>query len=316
MGWQLAAGLNLSIAIAYVAIGYLIFLGLKRTNQLRTNKLALATGTIFITCAIHHAHHGIHLLGLIGHHSAYDLGVVRSTMGGVHSVAIDLLGAVVAFVYLGLRRSYVALLHTPAMFEDAVRVEAEQRLSKLAYTDALTGCANRTAYQEYVDGLAGSNTPVAMVFMDVDGFKQVNDLHGHDLGDRLLSQLGGRLAAAVSSSERVFRLGGDEFVIVQVGQTPEGLDNLVTRCRATIHEPMLVREGVLWLSASIGWATGPADDKLDRLLRQADQAMYEAKENRPGRTMPTLSELPGLHEVPDQRRESDGQGAHPMTSSR
>lgn len=292
MGWELAAGLNLAIASAYVAIAWLIFLGLKRTQQLRSNPLGFATGTIFLTCATHHAHHAIHILGLIGHHSAYDQNIIRTGMGGWHSVAIDAVGAVVAFSYLGLRHSYVALLNTPTMFEDAVRVEAQNRLERLAFTDQLTGCANRAAYQVHIDDLSGTGVPVAIVFLDVDGFKEVNDTYGHEAGDRLLTLLANRLGIHIKANERVFRLGGDEFVVVQSGPDGSGAEDLLLRCHNLIQEPMTMREGSLQLRASMGCAAGFADHKLDQLLREADQAMYSVKKSPTRPTNPVLFPLP------------------------
>jgi diguanylate cyclase (GGDEF)-like protein len=197
--------------------------------------------------------------------------------GEWHTVLIDAVGAAVAVTYLGLRRNYKALLNTPAMFDDAVRVAAQERLRELAFTDQLTGIPHRAAYQQHADGLVGDRRPVAVLFVDLDGFKAINDRHGHDIGDRLLHDVAQHLAAGLSDGESVFRLGGDEFVVVGVGHGPAEAAELVERVRSTIAAPIQVRDGAVVVSASIGLAIGVAQTGIDQLLRHADAAMYARK---------------------------------------
>ena len=278
MGWELAAGLNVLIATCYVLISSLILLGLVRTRQLATNPLAVATAAIFTTCAMHHGHHAAHLLiafGDAGH--AEQLDAVRAVFGEWHTVLIDGIGAAVAVTYLGLRHSYKALLNTPAMFDDAVRIAAEQQLRRLAYTDLLTGIPNRAAYQQYADGLTVNGRPVVVLFVDLDSFKGVNDRHGHDAGDRLLREVAQRMEAMLRPDEAVFRLGGDEFVLIGLGYDTAAAEEMVERTRAAIGAPIAVRDGVVSVDASIGVAAGTVDNGIDRLLRDADAAMYAVK---------------------------------------
>ncbi len=278
MGWQLLAALNAVIATCYVLIALLILQGLIRTRQLTTNSLAVATAAIFTTCALHHGHLSLELLiPFGGADGAEELAAARMAASGWHMVLIDALGATVGIIYLSLRRSYKALLNTPAMFDDAVRVAAERQLRQAAFTDLLTGIPNRAAYQLHADDLAGDGRPVAVLFIDLDGFKSINDRHGHDAGDRLLREVAQHLAAAVGEGEAVFRLGGDEFVVVAVGCEPRAATALVERMRSAIARPVLVRDGTVGIAASIGLATGQARSGIDVLLRHADAAMYQVK---------------------------------------
>ncbi len=287
MGWLAVVVLNGIIAMCYVLIAAFIAQGLVRTRQVRSNPLALATATIFISCAMHHAHHALHLV--YGGTPAETL-AVRDVFGAWHSIVIDVFGAVVAITYLGLRRTYKALLNTPAMFDDAVRVEAEKHWRERALSDPLTGIPNRAAFQQHADDLLAdvSSGEVAVLFLDIDGFKQVNDVYGHDAGDRLLSELAQRLLHGLGPGERVFRIGGDEFVVVSA-ERGEGIRvaEVLRRVQSAVSQPCEVRGGRVVIGASIGVAVGPASQGVDRLLRQADASMYRIKGDR------RLGSLPG-----------------------
>jgi diguanylate cyclase (GGDEF)-like protein len=277
MGWELAAGLNLTIAVCYVMISSLILQGLFRTRQMSSNPLGVATAAIFATCALHHGHHALHLLqSLGGPAGAAELSAVRAVFGEWHTALIDGIGATVAITYLTLRRSYKALLNTPAMFEDAVRAASEQRLRELAFLDLLTGVPNRAAYQQAADELAGDERPATVLFLDLDEFKAVNDRFGHDTGDRLLREVAQSLLGGLGPQEKLFRLGGDEFVVVAVPCGPADAKALVQRVAGLVSRPMSVRGGQMRVGASVGAATGPAA-AVDALLRDADAAMYRRK---------------------------------------
>ena len=304
MGWQAVVLLNAVIAACYVGISCLIAQGLVRTRQTFSNPLALATSAIFMTCAIHHGHHALHLATAFSGADAVQVASVRALFGEWHSVAIDALGAVVAITYLRLRHSYKALLNTPSMFEDAVRDTAERTLREIAFTDQLTGVPNRAAYQAHADALAQLSDDVVVLFVDLDAFKQVNDLHGHDAGDRLLRDVAQRLAAGLEPGERLFRIGGDEFVVVALLPAAQARD-LAERVEQLIATPVDARDGALVVGASVGVASGPARSGVDHLLREADAHMYRIK----GSARPEVIQLPSpsppadlvLH-LPDRRR--------------
>jgi diguanylate cyclase (GGDEF)-like protein len=277
MGWQTVVLLNSIIALCYAGIVLAIVRGLVSTRQLTSNPLALATAAIFFSCAVHHGEHAVHLAGLGGHHEVLAAG--RELFGGWHSIVVDGFGAVAAVTYLAMRRSYSALMHTPAMFDDAVRAAAEDRLREAAYTDLVTGLPNRAAFELRAIEM-GAQAEVSVVFMDLDGFKAVNDRHGHQVGDRLLRELGARVQRELRDGERLYRFGGDEFVLLAEEHGPEQLDELVCRVEALLTAPVQSREGALTVGVSTGTATGPPGPGLDTLLRLADQRMYDQKRRR------------------------------------
>jgi diguanylate cyclase (GGDEF)-like protein/PAS domain S-box-containing protein len=161
-------------------------------------------------------------------------------------------------------------------------------LSERAVRDPLTGLANRSLLEERLraslarDARTGDGTGV--LFLDLDGFKEINDQHGHEVGDAVLRGVAGRLSAGVRPSDTVARLGGDEFVVLVEAAAPADLDPLVARLRSAISAPLEVRgAGVLSVSSSIGTAwccEGDVDPRT--LLRRADAAMYDDKRGRLG----------------------------------
>jgi diguanylate cyclase (GGDEF)-like protein len=303
MGWTLVVILNGIIAWCYVLISYIIVRGLIGTRQVRTNPLGLATAGIFLTCAVHHGEHAAHLL-LAGPYS--DL---RGVLGAPHDVAVDAVGAVVAMIYLSLRRRYGALLRTPAMFEDQVRQAAARHLESVAYTDALTGLANRAALQRLVDTLELQPEGRPLVaYTDLDGFKAVNDTHGHAAGDRVLQSVAQQLLAELPPGHEAFRLGGDEFLIVVPDQTPasqERLEGLVAAVFSGLRVP--VRDGLdVTVGASTGYAAGQPGEHLEQVIRRADAQMYAAKAHAPSRSAPALVVAPPVPRSEcDLRRSSD-----------
>ena len=161
-------------------------------------------------------------------------------------------------------------------------VRAQDALSHQALHDHLTGLANRTAVIERAGGMLArarrSTVPIAALYVDVDGFKHVNDSFGHDCGDALLQTIAGRLSTAIRRSDTVGRLGGDEFVVLLEDGSLDGVAEMIAaRICQVLQEPVpLGDERSLSVSASIGIAFG-LEGTADRLLRDADVAMYEAK---------------------------------------
>jgi diguanylate cyclase len=161
---------------------------------------------------------------------------------------------------------------------------AEARLAHQATHDLLTGLANRTFAHEHLDHLLAhpSPTTVALVFLDLDRFRLINDSLGHGVGDELLRAVGERLEANSRAGDLVARIGGDEFVVVARGlQAPEHARELADRTRLALGQRFRVRDIEIPLSASLGVAThSPADPPTtaDAMLRDADIAMYQAKD--------------------------------------
>jgi diguanylate cyclase (GGDEF)-like protein/PAS domain S-box-containing protein len=163
-----------------------------------------------------------------------------------------------------------------------------ENLEHLALHDGLTGLANRKLFGELVlQGLASANRndePRALLMMDLDGFKQVNDMLGHDHGDRLLEQVAERLRGAVRESDTIARLGGDEFAILPSGATdlPAAV-TVALKIEQRCAEEFTIDDQVCRVSASIGIAMFPEHGTtMDQLLRRADAAMYLAKRSASG----------------------------------
>ena len=168
------------------------------------------------------------------------------------------------------------------------RVEQELReltavLTEQAVRDPLTALANRALFEERLRGAlsrdARSGDGTGVLFLDLDGFKAVNDRHGHAVGDAVLRATAERLAGAVRPADTVARLGGDEFVILVEVATEAGLQALVGRLERAVTGPIALPGGLtLDVGVSIGYAlsTGGADDPSG-LLARADAQMYAAK---------------------------------------
>jgi diguanylate cyclase (GGDEF)-like protein/PAS domain S-box-containing protein len=165
----------------------------------------------------------------------------------------------------------------------------EQQLSHQAFHDSLTGLANRELFLDRVahalDRADRGTTPVAVMFVDIDDFKMVNDSLGHHLGDEVLVAIAERLKRSTRPGDTVARLGGDEFaLLLESGEMPEAAEAVAARIAADLLEPVRVGTGDLSVRASIGIALDrPFADGPDALLRDADLAMYLAKHNGKGR---------------------------------
>jgi diguanylate cyclase (GGDEF)-like protein/PAS domain S-box-containing protein len=175
--------------------------------------------------------------------------------------------------------------HYVALFSDITALkEHENELKRIAHYDALTTLPNRVLLADHLhQGLAQAKRhgqPLAVVYLDLDGFKAINDTHGHDVGDQLLIVLGARLKLATRDGDTLARIGGDEFVVVLLDLA--GIDAslpILNRLLSAAAKPVQVGELVLQVSASLGVSFySPLEDiDPDQLLRQADQAMYQAK---------------------------------------
>ena len=162
------------------------------------------------------------------------------------------------------------------------------QITHQALHDQLTGLANRLQFADQlrkaVNRARQRDELVTMFYIDLDGFKPVNDEFGHDVGDKLLHEVGQRLTGCVRASDLVARLGGDEFAVLITTQTSrEDSDALAERLADTFLDPFLIDGHRLRVRASIGRAVFPADaDTADGLLRRADASMFEAKRSALG----------------------------------
>ncbi len=194
--------------------------------------------------------------------------------------------------------------HRLAHVQDASAPATERELVRQAEQDQLTGLGNRRALHDRLGALlprpdphrhtglpSGDATATvvpgrrpapdwSVLFIDLDGFKTVNDTHGHRVGDQVLVAVGRRLARVTRDGDLMVRLGGDEFVLLLATADPAALAHARQRIRRSLAQPIAVDATTVRITASIGSAAPSPDDSADQLLERADQAMYRDK-NRP-----------------------------------
>lgn len=171
------------------------------------------------------------------------------------------------------------------LFNDITPFKEHQRqLEYIAHYDALTALPNRVLLADRMkQAMAQSHRnkhSLAVLYIDLDGFKTINDMYGHDLGDQLLVALADRLKEVLREGDTLARIGGDEFVVVLV-ELEDALDYklVLNRLLAAASEPTNIQQHILRVSASIGVTLYPQDKAdADQLIRHADQAMYLAKQ--------------------------------------
>ena len=169
--------------------------------------------------------------------------------------------------------------------EDALR-ENEEKLVYLAYHDALTGLNNRKAFHEKlkqtIQFARRYRTEIALIYIDIDRFKTVNDSLGHEFGDELLKEIARRLQSSVRETDVLSRIGGDEFTIVLNNPDKINAEIVAARIIETLARPYTLNGVTVdYISASLGISSYPQDaEQIDELIKTADTAMYQAKKDR------------------------------------
>lgn len=178
----------------------------------------------------------------------------------------------------------VSTLNKILFDEKKAIIEAQERIEHMAYHDALTSLPNRQALEEFIERRFDSQTHFHLIYIDLDGFKPVNDRFGHRLGDVVLVEIGRRIKKSLRMHDFAARVGGDEFVLVMSQlEGPDALKSFLSRLLGVIEEPILSVDRELSVSASIGCSHYPDHgESLDQLMHFADQAMYEIKRSGKG----------------------------------
>lgn len=187
-------------------------------------------------------------------------------------------------VRLQLSHSEVPAVFLANVHDISQRKKMEKRLTYLATYDSLTGLANRTLFIERLkaemDSCKRNNVLTAVLFIDLDGFKSVNDSFGHDVGDKLLQGVAHRFRRIVRSSDTIARMGGDEFTFIITNlKCISGLDIVLEKIKSAFSLAFEVDQRVINITPSIGASVYPFGDEDDpySILKQADTAMYHAK---------------------------------------
>lgn len=178
----------------------------------------------------------------------------------------------------GVVTHFIAILHNFKVMDEELA-----RMQQLAFHDALTGLPNRSLFltllTQAINQATKHQQPFALMFIDLDRFKSVNDTHGHACGDKLLIAVAERLGKSVRRSDVVSRLSGDEFaILITHMDRPEQIEALAKQLVATINQPFMIGAHRIKAGISIGISLFPADGvSVEELLGQADSAMYQAK---------------------------------------
>jgi diguanylate cyclase (GGDEF)-like protein len=165
-----------------------------------------------------------------------------------------------------------------------IREMEDQTLHHSAHYDALTNLANRTLFklrfEQAVTRANRNHTPLAIFFMDLDGFKKINDQFGHDVGDKILVKVSNLLSNCIRREDSLARFGGDEFVLL-VEDSESQLEIIANKIIKTCKEPIIIEEGVFAAELSIGISCYPEHGLIAKdLIRNADIAMYKSKRNK------------------------------------
>ena len=161
--------------------------------------------------------------------------------------------------------------------------KSEQRYKELATRDSLTGILNRFAFQEelrrVISNSKRTDTKFALLFLDLDHFKEVNDTYGHDFGDKLLQEVTNRVLPNIRIEDVFARIGGDEFVLILTNIKNDTLKKLIEKAIILFREPWVIGNIKLNVTTSIGVTIFPDHaDTETKLMKKADIAMYKSKE--------------------------------------
>ena len=212
-----------------------------------------------------------------------DAGITDSTAGAALLGGLIMTMSIVGYLWFSLRRTQQLERLTTSLRETTEELQRNGvKLDRLARHDALTGLPNRTAFRDEVANAlrrVRRGQGLAVLYLDLDRFKAVNDTLGHSVGDRLLCEVAERMRATVREVDTITRLGGDEFAIAQSGaDQPASAEALAQRLLDAVSRPYEIDEHRVVVGVSIGITLADRNDlDADQLLRRADMALYAAK---------------------------------------
>lgn len=285
-GAELAAA---RVAALIVLVSTIVMLLRPRIKSLSDTARVVALLMVFVAGTV--AFQLVLSFGKFSHDGQLDAAAHDLTM-----IGITMLG----FAFVGM---YVA--------------ETKRRLHEETRLDSLTGLHNRRAFEEMIQRevqlASRDNTPLTLLMMDLDHFKQLNDTWGHALGDRALRTFGGVLLTVTGTHDAVARLGGEEFAILLPGRSARSALSLAERLRATV-EGLRLSEGeeLVHFTVSIGLSSlKPGEAGFEPMLRRADRALYKVKRSGRNRVLLADSEasvpsIPPTRAVPDLQPVSAG----------
>ncbi|MGC4060661.1 MAG: EAL domain-containing protein [Aquabacterium sp.] len=275
--WGMVA-VSAAIAVTASAVALLIFF------WLRTRKgAAVIAWQGLAAVAMGVAIAGMHYTGMAA--ASFEVGVVCLSSSGLGGTTLGLLVGMASLVLLSM--TLLTSILDARMQSKANRLaislqDANQRLQHLAFRDPLTLLPNRLVFEEEltrsVQHAEQHFERIALMFIDLDGFKPVNDSFGHATGDEVLRQVGSRLASLARPGDLIARVGGDEFLMLLIGNPGrDAASEMALRIRDAVCEPFAAEGREVRLSCSIGIVLYPDHGPSSRLLSNADAAMYAAK---------------------------------------
>ncbi|WP_109481182.1 bifunctional diguanylate cyclase/phosphodiesterase [Paraburkholderia sp. C35] len=271
----------LSIVIAIAASGVALKTAFSlRHNSRRTRPLRAGAAVVMGLAIV-----GMHYTGMSA--ASFPVGsICIAATDGVNSAWVAVVIIIVTLSVTAVALSISVLEELRLESENAALTrslaQANEELGYLALHDALTKLPNRVLLEGRLEGalakVRADGGEFALMFMDLDGFKVVNDAYGHQVGDKLLAQVAARLAMAVRGKDTLARVGGDEFVLIVPDEDRAGATAIASRLLAAIDTPFEIDGHDLRISTSIGIAMCPGDGaRGHEALTHADAAMYHAK---------------------------------------
>jgi len=277
----------LSVAVALVSAWVALWLAFslrQNTHGVFIDRLIAALAMGVAISAMHYTAMSAATFNNNGAASALHDHAPTLIHSGVGELGLSLWVATTTLVIFGIML-FISMIDSQlrtARLTDSLR-QLNQQLEKQAWFDPLTGLPNRTQFETLLDtslqDTAERGNALALIYMDLDRFKLVNDAWGHHIGDRLLIAVAGRLSACLSEKMVLARLGGDEFTLLVPDTTEEEIETLVKNMVATIQQPFYELNHVLNVSLSVGICFSPLHgDTAHELKLKADTAMYSVKQ--------------------------------------